>query len=123
MYNKFFGLKESPFNVNPDPRYLYLTHHIQEALACLIYGIQTRKGFVLLTGEGGTGKTTVLNKLLEWCRQERISTAFMFNPRLTEAEFFVFMLADFGISCDSTLTTCALINLIQGFLDLYPSGN
>ena len=48
MYNKFFGLKESPFNVNPDPRYLYLTNHIQEALACLIYGIQTRKGFVCL---------------------------------------------------------------------------
>src|SRR5260370_16270323 len=111
MYNKFFGLKESPFNVNPDPRYLYLTHHIQEALACLIYGIQTRKGFVLLTGEVGTGKTTVLNNLLERCRQERISTAFMFNPRLTEGDFFDFMTADFGVACHSTLTSRPLTTL------------
>lgn len=123
MYNKFFGLKESPFNVNPDPRYLYLTHHIQEALACLIYGIQTRKGFVLLTGEVGTGKTTVLNKLLEWCRQERISTAFMFNPRLSEVEFFDFMMADFGITCDSTMKSRALMKLNQWLLEQYQSGN
>lgn len=123
MYNKFFGLKESPFNVNPDPRYLYLTHHIQEALACLIYGIQTRRGFVLLTGEVGTGKTTVLNKLLEWCRQERISTAFMFNPRLSEAEFFDFMMADFGITCDSPMKSRALMKLNQWLLEQYQSGN
>ena len=123
MYNKFFGLKESPFNVNPDPRYLYLTHHIQEALACLIYGIQTRRGFVLLTGEVGTGKTTVLNKLLEWCRQERISTAFLFNPRLSEAEFFDFMLADFGITCDSAMKSRTLMRLNEWLLEQYQSGN
>jgi general secretion pathway protein A len=123
MYNKFFGLKESPFNVNPDPRYLYLTHHIQEALACLIYGIQTRKGFVLLSGEVGTGKTTVLNKVLEWCRQESISTAFMFNPRLSELEFFDFMMADFGIACDSTMKSRALLKLNQWLLEQYQSGN
>jgi type II secretory pathway predicted ATPase ExeA len=123
MYKKFFGLRESPFNVNPDPRYLYQTRHIQEALACLIYGIQTRKGFVLLTGEVGTGKTTVLNKLLEWSRQEHISTAFMFNPRLSEVEFFDFMLADFGIPCDSTLKSRTLMKLNQWLLDEYQKGN
>ena len=123
MYKKFFGLRESPFNVNPDPRYLYQTLHIQEALACLIYGIQTRKGFVLLTGEVGTGKTTVLNKLLEWSRQEHISTAFMFNPRLSEVEFFDFMLADFGIPCDSTLKSRTLMKLNQWLLDEYQKGN
>src|SRR5438132_14379832 len=100
MYKKFFGLRENPFNVNPDPRYLYLTRHIQEALACLIYGIQTRKGFVLLTGEVGTGKTTLLNKLLEWSRQEGIATAFMFNQRLSQVQCFDFMLADFGLLCE-----------------------
>ncbi len=119
MYKKFFGLRESPFNVNPDPRYLYLTRHIQEALACLIYGIQTRKGFVLLTGEVGTGKTTVVNKLLEWSRQEGIATAFMFNPRLSEAEFFDFMLADFGIPCDSTMKSRSLMNLNRWLLEQY----
>jgi type II secretory pathway predicted ATPase ExeA len=56
MYKEFFGLRANPFNVNPDPRYLFLTRHTEEALACLTYGIQSRKGFVLLTGEVGTGK-------------------------------------------------------------------
>jgi general secretion pathway protein A len=123
MYKNFFGLRESPFNVNPDPRYLYLTRHIQEALACLMYGIQTRKGFVLLTGEVGTGKTTVLNKLLDWARQERIATAFMFNPRLSEAEFFDFMLADFGIPTESALKSRTLMKLNQWLLDQHKSGN
>ena len=123
MYEKFFGLRENPFNVNPDPRYLYLTQHIQEALACLIHGIQTRKGFVLLIGEVGTGKTTVLNKLLEWCCQERIATAFLFNPRLSEAEFFDFMLADFGIPCDSTMKSRTLLKLNQWLLDQYQRGS
>ena len=122
MYKKFFRLRESPFNVNPDPRYLYLTRHIQEALACLIYGIQTRKGFVLLTGEVGTGKTTVLNKLLDWSRQEQIATAFMFNPRLSEAEFFDFMLADFGIPCDSNMKSRALMKLNSWLLEQHRRG-
>src|SRR6202000_2608751 len=88
MYKKFFNLKENPFNVNPDPRYLFLTRNTQEALACLTYGIETRKGFILLTGEVGTGKTTLLNKLMEWLNQERVSTAFVFNPRLSVTQFF-----------------------------------
>src|ERR1700730_18778852 len=65
MYKTFFGLRANPFSVSPDPRYLFLTRHMQEALDCLTYGIQSRKGFVLLTGEVGTGKTTLINKLLE----------------------------------------------------------
>ena len=122
MYKKFFGLRESPFNVNPDPRYLYLTRHIQEALACLIYGIQTRKGFVLLTGEVGTGKTTVLNKILEWSREEGIATAFLFNPRLSEAEFFDFMLTDFGIPSDSALKSRTLMKLNEWLLEQHRNG-
>ena len=64
MYKSFYGLKENPFNVNPDPRYLYLTKQVEEALTGLMYGIQTRKGFITLTGEVGTGKTTLVNRLL-----------------------------------------------------------
>src|SRR5438309_1445508 len=56
MYKEFFGLRANPFNVNPDPRYLFLTRHTEEALACLTYGIQSRKGFGLLTGEVGTDR-------------------------------------------------------------------
>src|SRR5581483_7673010 len=82
MYKKFFGLRASPFTVNPDPRYLFLTRHTQEALATLTYGIQSRKGFVLLTGEIGTGKTTLLNKLLEWLRVQRVATVRLHNGGL-----------------------------------------
>ena len=81
MYKEFYGLRANPFNVNPDPRYLFLTRHTEEALACLTYGIQSRKGFVLLTGEVGTGKTTLINKLLEWLRLQQVATAFVFNSR------------------------------------------
>lgn len=122
MYHKFFGLKENPFNINPDPRYLFMTRHTQEALACLIYGIQTRKGFILLTGEVGTGKTTVVNKMLEWARQENIATAFIFNPRLNETEFFDFMMADFGISCESQLKSRILLRLNEWLLQRHQQG-
>src|SRR5262245_8672478 len=122
MYKKFFNLKESPFNVNPDPRYLFLTPHIQEAMACLTYGIETRKGFVLLTGEVGTGKTTLLNKLLEWLHQERTATAFVFNPRLSVTQFFDFMMADFGIPCESKLKSQVLLKLNHWLLERYQAG-
>src|ERR1700692_1447461 len=122
MYKKFFGLKENPFNVNPDPRYLVLTQHTQEALACLTYGIETRKGFILLTGEVGTGKTTLINKLLEWLHKERVSTAFVFNPRLSVSQFFDFMMADFGIPCESRQKGQMLLKLNQWLLDRYQAG-
>ncbi len=122
MYKKFFGLKENPFNVNPDPRYLYLTPNTQEALACLTYGIETRKGFILLTGEVGTGKTTLINKLLEWLHKERVYTAFVFNPRLSVSQFFDFMMADFGIPCESHQKGQMLQKLNQWLLDRYQAG-
>src|SRR5271169_1568904 len=122
MYKKFFGLKENPFNVNPDPRYLFLTQNTQEALACLTYGIETRKGFILLTGEVGTGKTTLINKLLEWLHKERVSTAFVFNPRLSVSQFFDFMMADFGIPCESRQKGQMLLKLNQWLLERYQAG-
>src|SRR5512142_2624750 len=122
MYKEFFGLRANPFNVNPDPRYLFLTQHTREALACLTYGIQTRKGFILLTGEVGTGKTTLLNRLLEWLRQQQVPTAFLFNPRLNVTQFFDFMMADFGIRCESHLKSQVLLRLNQWLLELYQAG-
>ncbi|HEV2501239.1 MAG TPA: AAA family ATPase, partial [Terriglobia bacterium] len=122
MYKKFFGLRENPFNVNPDPRYLYVTPHTEEALSCLTYGVQNRKGFILLTGEVGTGKTTLINKLLEWLQREAISTAFIFNSRLSEDEFFDFMMNDFGISCDSKSKSQVLIRLNHWLLERYRAG-
>lgn len=122
MYKKFFGLRENPFNVNPDPRYLFTTPHIEEALSCLSYGIQTRKGFILLTGEVGTGKTTLINKLLEWLRGRGFSTAYIFNPRLSEEQFFDFMMADFGLPCDPKSKSRVLLQLNQWLLERYRQG-
>jgi general secretion pathway protein A len=122
MYKEFFGLRANPFNVNPDPRYLFLTRHTEEALACLTYGIQSRKGFVLLTGEVGTGKTTLINKLLEWLRVQQVATAFVFNSRLNVPQFLDYMMADFGIPCDSRSKSQILLRLYNWLLDRYRAG-
>jgi general secretion pathway protein A len=122
MYKEFFGLRANPFNVNPDPRYLFLTRHTEEALACLTYGIQSRKGFVLLTGEVGTGKTTLINKLLEWLRLQQVATAFIFNSRLNVPQFFDFMMTDFGIECPSKAKSQILLHLYNWLLDRYRAG-
>ena len=122
MYKEFYGLRANPFNVNPDPRYLFLTRHTEEALACLTYGIQSRKGFVLLTGEVGTGKTTLINKLLEWLRLQQVATAFIFNSRLNTTQFLDYMMADFGIPCDSKSKSQVLLRLYNWLLDRYRAG-
>ena len=122
MYQRFFGLRESPFNVNPDPRYLFMTAQIQEALAGLMYGIQNRKGFILLTGEVGTGKTTLLNRLLDWLRGQRVATAYIFNSRLEVNHLFDFMMADFDIPCESREKSHILLALNQWLLERYRAG-
>jgi len=122
MYKEFFGLRANPFNVNPDPRYLFLTRHTEEALACLTYGIQSRKGFVLLTGEVGTGKTTLINKLLEWLRLQQVATAFVFNSRMNVPQFLDYMMGDFGITCESRSKSQILQRLYNWLLDRYRAG-
>ncbi|HXU17502.1 MAG TPA: AAA family ATPase [Terriglobales bacterium] len=122
MYKEFFGLRASPFNVNPDPRYLFLTRHTEEALACLTYGIQSRKGFVLLTGEVGTGKTTLINKLLEWLRAQQVPTAFVFNSRMNVPQFLDYMMADFGIPCETRSKSQILMRLYNWLLERYRAG-
>ncbi len=122
MYKDFFGLRANPFNVNPDPRFLFLTRHTEEALACLTYGVQSRKGFVLLTGEVGTGKTTLINKLLEWLRLQQVATAFVFNSRMNVPNFLDYMMADFGIPCESRAKSQTLLRLYNWLLDRYRAG-
>lgn len=119
MYKKFFGLTANPFNPNPDPRFLFLTGATREALAALAYGIRNKKGFLLLTGEVGTGKTTLINRLLEWLSEERVATAYVFNSRLNESEFFDFVLNDFGILCSSQEKSQRLMALNDWLLERY----
>src|ERR1700694_3608577 len=122
MYKNYFGLKDNPFNVNPDPRYLFLTKEIEEALSGLMYGVQNRKGFITLTGEVGTGKTTLINRLVEWLHQRRVRTAFLFNSRMNTNQLFDFILAEFGIPCESQTKSQQLMRFNQWLLDRYRSG-
>jgi general secretion pathway protein A len=122
MYKSFFGLKENPFNVNPDPRYLLLTKQIEEALTGLMYGIQTRKGFITLTGEVGTGKTTLVNRLMDWLHHRRARTAFLFNSRMNTSQLFDFILAEFEIQCESKSKSQQLMKLNHWLLDRYRAG-
>ena len=122
MYKSFFGLKENPFNVNPDPRYLFLTKQIEEALSGLMYGIQTRKGFITLTGEVGTGKTTLVNRLLDWLHLKRTKTAFLFNSRMNTNQLFDFIMAEFDIPCDNKSKSQQLMKLNHWLLERYRAG-
>jgi general secretion pathway protein A len=123
MYNQFFGLRENPFNVNPDPRYLFLTRQTAEAWDGLKHGIQARKGLLLLTGEVGTGKTTLLNHLLDWLHQQHAPTAFIFNSHLEISHLFDFVLSDFAVKVNSTLKDNALLRLHQWLWERHRAGD
>jgi len=96
MYQEFYGLVRSPFEMTPDPAFLYLGEVHREGLATLAYGVRARKGFVLLTGEVGTGKTTLLHALLAQLERETLA-AFIFNPRLEPLDFFHMLFDEYGI--------------------------
>ena len=119
MYKSFFGLRAQPFGASPDPRFLFLRPQIREALACLQYGIAARKGFVVMTGEVGTGKTTLLRAVLETFAKGRISTAFVSNPRLDVLDFFEFVLTDFGIPLRARTKSGMLLQLNSWLIERY----
>jgi general secretion pathway protein A len=96
MYETYFGLKENPFTLSPDPRYMYLSPRHREALNCLIYGIQEKKGFMALTGGVGTGKTTLCRFLLSGL-DDTVATALIFNPALSDLELLKTVNQEFGI--------------------------
>jgi general secretion pathway protein A len=97
MYNKFFGLAEAPFNITPDSRFLFLSRRHREALGALVYGIRERKGFILLTGEIGSGKTTVCRALVQELRADNTRLAVILNPGLNEIELLKAVNDEFGI--------------------------
>ena len=119
MYRTFFGLRAQPFGPSPDPRFLFLRPQIKEALACLQYGIAARKGFVVMTGEVGTGKTTLLKAVLETFATGRIATAFVFNPRLDVLDFFEFVLTDFGIPPKTRTKSGMLLQLNRWLIERF----
>lgn len=111
MYKSFFNLQACPFGSSPDPQFLWVMPQIRETLASMQYGIAARKGFVVITGEVGTGKTTLLKTVLNKFDNDRISTAFVFNPRLDVLDFLEFVLTDFGITPVARTKSAMLIQL------------
>ena len=111
MYNAFFGISENPFSLSPDPTFLYRSPQHEEALANLVYGVQSRKGFIVLTGEVGTGKTTMLECLREYLESEYIEYASLFNSRINPQQFFEMIAYDLDLRCDRTSKTEVLFAL------------
>jgi type II secretory pathway predicted ATPase ExeA len=97
MYNKFFGFSEKPFEVTPDPKFLFLTKAYQEILSALVYGIRERRGFIALVGEVGTGKTLMINALLDRL-DHRTKVAFIFNSDLTFKQMLIMAICDLGLA-------------------------
>src|ERR1700683_320628 len=98
MYKAFYGLKRNPFEITPDPSFLFATRRHNEALAALYYGVRRHKGFVVLTGEVGTGKTRLLRGLLQQLMQsDDVKYAYVFNGRLSPLEFLQYIAGDLGL--------------------------
>lgn len=115
MYTQFFGLNEKPFSISPDPRYLYMSRRHADALAHLIYGVSESGGFIQLTGEVGTGKTTLIRSLLEQL-PERTEIALILNPQLSAPEFLQAICAELGIDVDAAATPKEAIDRLNAYL-------
>ncbi|MGA2364216.1 MAG: AAA family ATPase [Steroidobacteraceae bacterium] len=117
MYLQFFGLTEMPFAITPDPRYLYLSVRHADALAHLVYGINEAGGFIQLTGEVGTGKTTTIRSLLARA-PKNAEIALILNPRLSASEFLHALCGELGLAADDSSDgqTKALVDLLNRYL-------
>jgi len=124
MYEEHFGFTATPFSIAPDPRYLFMSEQHREALAHLLYGIKSDGGFVLLTGEVGTGKTTVCRCLLEQV-PESTDIAFIINPKLTVQELLATICGEFGITCPEGNTSNKVFvdHLNEFLLSTYAKGS
>src|ERR1017187_9765751 len=122
MYNAFFGFTKNPFNMSPDPSCLFRSPQHEEALASLIYGVQSRKGFIALTGEVGTGKTTMLECLRDFLNAQQIAFASLFNSRLTVEQFFELLAYDLDLRCNRLSKTEVLLSLNNMLLERAGAG-
>jgi general secretion pathway protein A len=116
MYLQHFGLLRAPFEMTPDPAFLFLGESHQEGLATLVYGVRARKGFVMLSGEVGTGKTTLLHALLSQL-DPKTAAAFIFNPRLGPLDFFRVLFDELGIDTPCATKAEYLIALNKFLID------
>jgi general secretion pathway protein A len=125
MYEEFFGLRENPFSATPDPEYIFFGENHREALARMIYGIRERKGFILITGEVGSGKTLLIRHLLgnlDGSQNGVIRTALVFNPKLASINFLQYILRDLGVTVRDKAKGDLLRALNEFLLQAYEKG-
>ncbi|MGA7079038.1 MAG: AAA family ATPase [Terriglobales bacterium] len=115
MYKSFYNLQRNPFEITPDPTFLFPTTRHNEALASLYYGVTSHRGFVVLTGEVGTGKTLILRSLLGLLQRRDVAFALIFNPTLSPVEFLRYIAGDFGLPVAGKAKD-ELIHVLNGFL-------
>jgi general secretion pathway protein A len=115
MYKSFYNLQRAPFEITPDPSFLFPTTRHNEALASLYYGVTAHRGFVVLTGEVGTGKTLILRSLLGLLQRRDVAFALVFNPTLSPVEFMRYIALDFGLQVTGKAKD-ELIHVLNAFL-------
>lgn len=116
MYHEYYGLSERPFDLTPNTRYLYLTPMHREALAAVQYGITARRGIIVVTGEAGTGKTTIVRAALRALRGENVRQTYLNNPALTRDEFLQFLTKAFRLGADSSQSKTDLLSKLTASL-------
>src|SRR5271165_2011284 len=122
MYKQFFGLTKNPFEISPDPYFYHATPRHNEALANLHYGVGRRKGFIVITGEVGTGKTLLVRCLLAELRKSNIAFGYVFNPLLSTTEFFQYIMADLGLPYSGRSKTEMLLDLNRFLIQRHARG-
>src|SRR5215472_6052644 len=123
MYRQFYRLNRNPFEISPDPRFYCPTPLHNEALASLLYGIKQRKGFVVTTGEVGTGKTLLVQCVMQWLNKSQIAFSHVFNPRFSAIEFLQYFSSDLGLPAANKNKSELLIQLNQYLIGRYRNGS
>ena len=119
MYKTFFNLKRNPFEITPDPAFLFSTRSHNEALTALYFGVRRHKGFVVMTGEVGTGKTLLVRCLLQLLSHTNVAYAYVFNPRLSPLEFLQYIAGDFGLAASGRTKSELLLDLSKFLIARY----
>lgn len=122
MYKAYFGLQKNPFEITPDPAFLFPTKRHNESLATLYYGVRRHKGFVVLTGEVGTGKTLLIRSLLHLLRAGDVNYAYVFNSRLGSLEFLQYITGDFGLTVAGKSKSELLLQLSTFVISRFQKG-
>jgi general secretion pathway protein A len=116
MYEQFFGLTDKPFSITPNPRFVFYSKQYREAEGQLLYGINNREGFMVVTGQPGTGKTTLCRDLIEKLDHEKSQSALIFNPFLNGVEMLAALLMEFGVSVPPNASRKELLDRLNQFL-------